>query len=326
MLKSSCLYKLSSSLLNPSSIQRELNKERYHIYIYRERSPFREGERKKKVFFFCEEMSKEEVIILDCSLSPFCSRIKIALNEKGVSYECREEDLFGWKGGKSDLLLKSNPIYKKVPVLLHNDKPLNESSIIVNYIDETWPSSSPLLPSSPYERAQARFWIDYIDKKVCFSLIIITIQMFNLNIDLCIVIINIISSTFPLFLRIKIFSRLFSIKVFEAGSKIWQSNGEEQENAKKDLIEILKELDGALGDKDFFGGEKFGIVDVIAIPFTGWLYAFEEVGKFKIEEHCPQFSAWEKRCLLKVTVANVIPCPHKVYQFVTSMRKNLGLE
>ena len=113
------------------------------------------------------KMSKDEIIILDCILSPFCMRVKIALNEKGVSYESKEEDLFGWKGGKSELLLKSNPIHKKVPVLLHNGNPLNESSNIVTYIDETWPSSSPLLPSSPYERARARFWIDYIDKKVC---------------------------------------------------------------------------------------------------------------------------------------------------------------
>lgn len=119
-------------------------------------------------------MSKEEVIILDCLISPFCNRVKIALNEKGVSYESREEDLFGLKGGKSELLLKSNPIYKKVPVLLHNGKPLNESSIIVNYIDETWASSSPLLPFSPYERAQARFWIDYIDKKVYLFIVIIS--------------------------------------------------------------------------------------------------------------------------------------------------------
>ncbi|XP_038876094.1 glutathione S-transferase 3-like [Benincasa hispida] len=224
-------------------------------------------------------MSKEEVIILDCVLSPFCNRVKIALNEKGVSYESKEEDLFGFKGGKSELLLKSNPIYKKVPVLLHNGKPLNESSIIVNYIDETWPSSSPLLPSSPYKRAQARFWIDYIDKKV-----------------------------------------------FDVGSKIWKSNGEEQEAAKKELIEILKQLEEALGDKDFFGGESFGIVDVIAIPFTSWFYAYEKIGNFKVEEHCPKLSAWEKRCLQKETVASVIPCPGKIYHFLTSMRKNLGLE
>lgn len=110
-------------------------------------------------------MSKgDEVVLLDCWASPFCMRAKIALAEKGVDFEVRAEDLFG---GKSDLLLNSNPIYKKVPVLLHNGKPLCESTVIVGYIDETWPSP-PLLPSCAYQRAQARFWADFIDKKVSY--------------------------------------------------------------------------------------------------------------------------------------------------------------
>lgn len=107
-------------------------------------------------------MSKEGLVLLDFWASPFCMRVKIALAEKGVEYESRAEDIFG---GKSELLLTSNPIHKKVPVLLHNGKPLCESTVIVGYIDETW-SSPPLLPSCAYGRSQARFWADFIDKKV----------------------------------------------------------------------------------------------------------------------------------------------------------------
>ncbi|CAN0843526.1 Glutathione S-transferase 3, partial [Linum grandiflorum] len=94
--------------------------------------------------------------------SPFCARVKLALAVKGLEFEARQEDLFV---GKSELLLSSNRIYKKFPVFLHNGNPICESTIIVSYIDEKWPSA-PLLPSSPYERSQARFWADYIDKKV----------------------------------------------------------------------------------------------------------------------------------------------------------------
>ncbi|GMY12757.1 glutathione S-transferase U19-like [Fagus crenata] len=96
-------------------------------------------------------------------------RAKIALEEKGVKREDREEDLFG---GKSELLLNSNPIHQKVPVLLHNGKPICESTIIVGYIDEVWPSSEPLLPTCPYARAQAWFLADFIDKKVGVSLML----------------------------------------------------------------------------------------------------------------------------------------------------------
>ncbi|KAE8701311.1 putative glutathione S-transferase parC [Hibiscus syriacus] len=109
-------------------------------------------------------MSKVELLLLDFWVSPFCMRVKIALNEKGLQYEARPEDLFG---GKSELLLNSNPIYKKVHVFLHDMKPLYESTIIVSYIDETW-SSPPLLLPCSYGQAQARFWDDYIDRKVVY--------------------------------------------------------------------------------------------------------------------------------------------------------------
>ncbi|TKY49324.1 Glutathione S-transferase 3 [Spatholobus suberectus] len=64
--------------------------------------------------------------------------------------------------------MRMNPIHKKIPVLIHNGKPICESAIIVQYIDEVWKDKAPILPSDPYERAQARFWVDYIDKKVEF--------------------------------------------------------------------------------------------------------------------------------------------------------------
>ena len=109
----------------------------------------------------------DKVHLLDFWASPFCGRVKIALEEKGVQHVVSEEDLFGCK---SELLLKTNPIHQKVPVLLHNDKPVLESANIVSYIDEVWPSN-PLLPTCAYARAQARFWADFIDKKVrCFIL------------------------------------------------------------------------------------------------------------------------------------------------------------
>ncbi|VAH05461.1 unnamed protein product [Triticum turgidum subsp. durum] len=102
--------------------------------------------------------------LLGLSVSPFVVRVRMALHMKGLSYEYIKQDLFN----KSELLLKSNPVEKKVPVLIHDGKTVLDSSVIVQYIDEVWAAMGPsILPVDPYERATARFWAAYVDDKVC---------------------------------------------------------------------------------------------------------------------------------------------------------------
>nr|XP_027073678.1 probable glutathione S-transferase isoform X1 [Coffea arabica] len=193
-------------------------------------------------------MAGEEVILLSVYPSMFSMRVRIALAEKGVKYELKEEDLTN----KSLLLLEMNPVHKKVPVLIHSD---------------------------PYERAQARFWADFIDKKV-----------------------------------------------FDPARGIWATKGEEQEAAKKEFVEILKILEGELGEKPFFGGETFGLVDVALIPLYSWFYAFETCGNFKIESQCPKLVAWAKFCMQRESVSQSLSDPHTVYDTVLFLKKMFGIE
>ncbi|KAH6772903.1 hypothetical protein C2S52_004260 [Perilla frutescens var. hirtella] len=97
--------------------------------------------------------------------SPYALRVVHALEIKGLEYETVLEDL----KNKSSSLMEYNPLHKKVPVLLHNDKPVCESLVILEYIDQVW-KHSPLLPQDPYERSMARFWAKFGDEKVMPSI------------------------------------------------------------------------------------------------------------------------------------------------------------
>lgn len=105
---------------------------------------------------------KQKVVLHGMWASPFVRWVKIALNIKGITYEYVEESMTK----KGQLLLEHNPVYKKVPVLVHDGHPIAESLVIVYYIDETWKGSPQLLPQDPYSRSMVHFWADFMLKQV----------------------------------------------------------------------------------------------------------------------------------------------------------------
>lgn len=111
---------------------------------------------------------EESIVVHGMWASPFSNRVELALKVKGIPYVYVEEDLLN----KSQMLLKYNPVNKKIPVLVHNGKPIIESLIILEYIEETWKKTGPkLLPDDPYQRALVRIWTDFIHQQVSFRFV-----------------------------------------------------------------------------------------------------------------------------------------------------------
>ncbi|KAE9458878.1 hypothetical protein C3L33_09220, partial [Rhododendron williamsianum] len=88
----------------------------------------------------------EGVKLIGCWLA-LALRVEWALKLKGIEYEYVDEDL----SNKSALLLQCNPVHKKIPVLVHDGKPVAESLVIIEYVDEVWKERYPLLPRDPWK-------------------------------------------------------------------------------------------------------------------------------------------------------------------------------
>lgn len=94
------------------------------------------------------------------STSVCAIKARLTLAEKGLP----------WEGVLLDLRRgdQYKPEYRKlnpnavVPTLVHDDKVIIESTLIIEYLDEAYPRP-PLMPTDPYGRMRARLWMKKID-------------------------------------------------------------------------------------------------------------------------------------------------------------------
>ncbi|OIW11644.1 hypothetical protein TanjilG_24850 [Lupinus angustifolius] len=111
------------------------------------------------------------------------------------------------------------------------------------------------------------------------------------------------------------------MQVYHVSRRVWTSKGNEQEMAKKNFIESLKQIEEELGDKAYFGGNTFGFVDIALIPFYCWFYTYETFGNFQVEKECPKIITWAKRCMQRESVSKTLADGKEVYESVLDYKK-----
>ena len=91
-----------------------------------------------------------------------CSqKARLALAEKGLTFD---QHIIDWTTLEhlSDWYLAINP-NGVVPALIHDGRPIVDSSVICEYVDEAFGSRT-ITPTDPYERAQMRAWMRYFEE------------------------------------------------------------------------------------------------------------------------------------------------------------------
>lgn len=93
---------------------------------------------------------------------PFVQRAWTVLEEKKIPYQYIEVNPYH----KPDSLLQLNP-RGLVPTLQYENKPLFESTVICEFLEEAYPDHGPrLLPRDPYLRARTRIWTDFCTSRI----------------------------------------------------------------------------------------------------------------------------------------------------------------
>ena len=101
------------------------------------------------------------LVLYDFGNSVCCQKVRITLVEKGLTWKAIRVDLF--KSEQYDpQYLKMNP-KGVVPTLVHDGVPIIESTLICEYLDETFPVP-PLMPEDPAGRSRMRLWSKFVDE------------------------------------------------------------------------------------------------------------------------------------------------------------------
>ncbi|KAL8720334.1 MAG: hypothetical protein Q9225_002796 [Loekoesia sp. 1 TL-2023] len=93
---------------------------------------------------------------------PFVQRVWLVLEEKRIPYTYTEVNPYH----KPASLLSLNP-RGLVPTLQYDSKPLYESNVICEFLEDAFPDHGPaLLPKDPYEKARCRIWMDFVTTRI----------------------------------------------------------------------------------------------------------------------------------------------------------------
>lgn len=102
----------------------------------------------------------DKLTIYSIAACPYAQRTRILLELKGIPFELVEIDI---TKPRPDWFLQLNPA-GKVPVIVHQGRAINESSVINEYLEDVFPTPS-VFPAAPYLKAQSRILIEYCNSR-----------------------------------------------------------------------------------------------------------------------------------------------------------------
>lgn len=216
-------------------------------------------------------------------MSPCAQKVRIVLAEKRLEWTPHHVSLQD-KENLEPWYLKLNPL-GVVPTLVHDDCPIIESSIICEYLDDTYPEVS-LRPQHTWQRARMRFWMKHVDVKLhtaCGTLqwpMLMRPRMMEK----------------PEAEREAILARIPEKPRRERQRRLVQYGLDTPDVAEavNTYRKTVLDMEKALTEYNWVAGDEFSLADVCLAPYFQTLLQFDWTALY--EKDCTRVVDWFQRC------------------------------
>ena len=177
-------------------------------------------------------------VVLGASVSPFVRKVRVVLAEKGLDYQHQQVNPFAPPEGWREI----SPL-GKIPALRDGERVINDSAVICQYLERRFPRP-PLYPADDYELARALWLEQYVGG-------------------------GLIAGAGP-----KVFMPLVLRPLLSSKAADEAAEATAREFVEKEMPVFLDYLEGQLGEREFFVGERLSIADLaIASAFVNLRHA-----------------------------------------------------
>jgi ganglioside-induced differentiation-associated protein 1 len=219
------------------------------------------------------------------------AKVRFALSEKHLQWASHYVDILSGEQFRPDFLA-INP-KAVVPVLIHNGFVIPESTIICEYLEESFPEN-PVYPRSARERALVRQWTKAVDEELhpaCSALTYIVSHRHT--------ILRSEITDFESFLKQGASEGLAARKI----KWQWIQHGIQAPGAAEKINlygSYLYKMERALGDCEWLVGDRFSMADIAMAPYLNRLAALSMTGLWE-GGRLPRVAEWFDRVRARPT-------------------------
>lgn len=192
-------------------------------------------------------------VLYQFPISHYCEKIRWAMDYKGLDYSLK--NLFP---GLHLRTTKKMAPKTYVPILLDHGEQVQNSHVILNYLDDKYPEKS-LTPTDPEQLGEALAWEKYCDVEIG-----VHVRRFGYH-----YLLDEPKTVIPFFTQGgpwwgPLFFKLFFSKLEPIMRKVMSIDEVGANKSKERIQQAIDKLDAAYADKEFLVGDQFSRADLAA--------------------------------------------------------------